>query len=161
MIEWWYQSAEERVTAPTVYPAPPPPPAPKVKLRWLHLFIELKWQNLETKYVSWYFLLFSKVAEKGIPLPKDRRICPLCLKLRTNPALIATSGFVFCYPCIFPYISQVRKVLFTSNENKILCCFVLCVRSINLMIRHVFYILQVDLLIMWFDINFSNNNELK
>lgn len=78
MMEWWYQSAEERVTAPTVYPAPPPPPAPKV-------------------------------AEKGIPLPKDRRVCPLCLKLRTNPALVASSGFVFCYPCIFPYVSQYNR----------------------------------------------------
>lgn len=78
MMEWWYQSAEERVTAPTVYPAPPPPPAPKA-------------------------------AEKGIPLPKDRRVCSLCLKLRTNPALVASSGFVFCYPCIFPYVSQYNR----------------------------------------------------
>lgn len=78
MMEWWYQSAEERMTAPTVYPAPPPPPPPKV-------------------------------AEKGIPLPKDRRICPLCLKMRTNPALVASSGFVFCYPCIFPYVSHYNR----------------------------------------------------
>ncbi|KAH7291460.1 hypothetical protein KP509_29G017800 [Ceratopteris richardii] len=78
MMEWWYQSAEERVTAPTVYPAPPPPPAPKA-------------------------------AEKGIPLPKDRRICPLCLKKRTNPALVASSGYVFCYPCIFSYATQYNR----------------------------------------------------
>eukprot|EP00250_Pteridium_aquilinum_P010557 c19472_g1_i1 orf=331-1494(+) len=78
MMEWWYQSAEERVTAPTVYPAPPPPPAPKA-------------------------------AEKGIPLPKDKRVCPLCMKKRTNPALVASSGFVFCYPCIFPYVSQFNR----------------------------------------------------
>jgi len=31
MMEWWYQSAEERMSAPTVYPPPPPPPAPKVR----------------------------------------------------------------------------------------------------------------------------------
>lgn len=31
MMEWWYQSAEERMSAPTVYPPPPPPPPPKVK----------------------------------------------------------------------------------------------------------------------------------
>uniref|UniRef100_A0A0A9IUI8 Uncharacterized protein n=1 Tax=Arundo donax TaxID=35708 RepID=A0A0A9IUI8_ARUDO len=30
MMEWWYQSAEERMSAPTVYPLPPPPPTPKV-----------------------------------------------------------------------------------------------------------------------------------
>lgn len=78
MMEWWYQSAEERVTAPIVYPAPPPPPAPKA-------------------------------AEKGIPLPKDKRVCPLCMKKRTNPALVASSGFVFCYPCVFPYVSQYNR----------------------------------------------------
>ena len=32
MMEWWYQSAEERMSAPTVYPPPPPPPTPKVYL---------------------------------------------------------------------------------------------------------------------------------
>ena len=41
-MEWWYQSAEERMSAPTVYPPPPPPPPPKVKkifsLSWLTLF---------------------------------------------------------------------------------------------------------------------------
>ncbi|MCO5568226.1 hypothetical protein L7F22_021922 [Adiantum nelumboides] len=78
MMEWWYQSAEERVSAPTIYPAPPPPPAPKA-------------------------------AEKGVPLPKDKRVCPLCMKKRTNPALVASSGFVFCYPCIFSYVSQYNR----------------------------------------------------
>lgn len=29
-MEWWYQSAEERMSAPTVYPPPPPPPPPQV-----------------------------------------------------------------------------------------------------------------------------------
>eukprot|EP00249_Psilotum_nudum_P001875 c14616_g1_i1 orf=248-1411(+) len=78
MVEWWYQSAEERITAPSVYPPPPPPPPPKV-------------------------------AEKGVPLPSDRRLCPLCSQMRTNPALISISGFVFCYPCIFKYINQYKR----------------------------------------------------
>ncbi|CDP06503.1 unnamed protein product [Coffea canephora] len=30
MMEGWYQSAEERMSAPTVYPPPPPSPPPKV-----------------------------------------------------------------------------------------------------------------------------------
>ncbi|MCO5596351.1 hypothetical protein L7F22_050412 [Adiantum nelumboides] len=91
MMEWWYQSAEERVSAPTIYPAPPPPPAPKV-------------------------------AEKGIPLPKDKRVCPLCMKKRTNPALVASSGFVFCYPCIFSYVSQYNRcpvTLIPAASNQI------------------------------------------
>ncbi|KAH9310065.1 hypothetical protein KI387_037976, partial [Taxus chinensis] len=47
-----------------------------------------------------------KVAENGIPLPPDRTICPLCSHKRTNPTLVAVSGFVFCYPCIFNYVSK-------------------------------------------------------
>lgn len=50
-----------------------------------------------------------KVAENGIPLPADRTVCPLCSRRRTNPTLIAVSGFVFCYPCIFNYVSKYNR----------------------------------------------------
>lgn len=50
-----------------------------------------------------------KVAEDGIPLPLDRTVCPLCSQKRTNPALISVSGFVFCYSCIFKYVSQYKR----------------------------------------------------
>ncbi|XP_057863209.1 peroxisome biogenesis protein 12 isoform X2 [Cryptomeria japonica] len=50
-----------------------------------------------------------KVAENGIPLPPDRTVCPLCSQRRTNPTLIAVSGFVFCYPCIFNYVSKYNR----------------------------------------------------
>ncbi|GMH11298.1 hypothetical protein Nepgr_013139 [Nepenthes gracilis] len=78
MMEWWYQSAEERISAPTIYPPPPPPPAPKV-------------------------------AKEGIPLPPDRTICPLCSQKRANPSVLTISGFVFCYACIFKYVSQYKR----------------------------------------------------
>ncbi|KAF9623254.1 hypothetical protein IFM89_000743 [Coptis chinensis] len=71
-------SAEERMSAPTVYPPPPPPPPPKV-------------------------------AEAGIPLHPDGTICPLCSQKRVNPSVVAVSGFVFCYPCIFRYVSQYKR----------------------------------------------------
>ncbi|KAH9292531.1 hypothetical protein KI387_042279, partial [Taxus chinensis] len=51
-----------------------------------------------------------KVAENGIPLPPDRTICPLCSHKRTNPTLVAVSGFVFCYPCIFNYVSKKHDI---------------------------------------------------
>ncbi|KAF9607845.1 hypothetical protein IFM89_002062 [Coptis chinensis] len=79
MMEWWYQSAEERMSAPTVYPPPPSPPPPK------------------------------QVAEAGIPLHPDGTICPLCSQKRVNPSVVAVSGFVFCYPCIFRYVSQYKR----------------------------------------------------
>ncbi|CAN8260471.1 unnamed protein product [Cochlearia groenlandica] len=78
MMEWWYQSAEERLSAPTVYPPPPPPPAPRV-------------------------------AKEGIPLPTDRTLCALCLQKRANPSVVTVSGFVFCYSCVFKYVSKYKR----------------------------------------------------
>ncbi|KAH9658882.1 peroxisome biogenesis protein 12 [Citrus sinensis] len=51
-----------------------------------------------------------KVAREGIPLPPDRTICPLCSQKRANPSVVTVSGFVFCYACIFKYVSQVRSL---------------------------------------------------
>ncbi|XP_059665717.1 peroxisome biogenesis protein 12 [Cornus florida] len=50
-----------------------------------------------------------KVAKEGIPLSPDRTICPLCSQKRANPSVVAVSGFVFCYACIFKYISQYKR----------------------------------------------------
>ncbi|CAA6673300.1 unnamed protein product [Spirodela intermedia] len=50
-----------------------------------------------------------KVAEGGIPLPHDRSLCPLCSQRRANPSVLVASGFVFCYPCIFKYVSQYKR----------------------------------------------------
>ncbi|XP_078429283.1 peroxin-12 [Wolffia australiana] len=50
-----------------------------------------------------------KIAQGGIPLPSDRALCPLCSQRRANPSVLAASGFVFCYPCIFKYVSQYKR----------------------------------------------------
>ncbi|OWM71664.1 peroxisome biogenesis protein 12 [Punica granatum] len=50
-----------------------------------------------------------KVAKEGMPLPADRTLCPLCSQKRANPSVVTVSGFVFCYPCIFKYISQYKR----------------------------------------------------
>ncbi|KAL3523740.1 hypothetical protein ACH5RR_016574 [Cinchona calisaya] len=50
-----------------------------------------------------------KVAKDGIPLPPDRSLCPLCSQKRVNPSVVAVSGFVFCYSCIFKYVSQYKR----------------------------------------------------
>ncbi|XP_068653652.1 peroxisome biogenesis protein 12 [Aristolochia californica] len=50
-----------------------------------------------------------KVAEDGIPLPPDKTICPLCSQKRANPSVVSVSGFVFCYTCIFKYVSQYKR----------------------------------------------------
>ncbi|KAJ2878311.1 ubiquitin-protein ligase peroxin 12 [Coemansia asiatica] len=41
----------------------------------------------------------------GVAVPFDQTICPLCEKKRTNPAM-ASSGYVFCYPCIHKHVSD-------------------------------------------------------
>ncbi|XP_065853240.1 peroxisome biogenesis protein 12 isoform X2 [Euphorbia lathyris] len=50
-----------------------------------------------------------KVAKDGIPLPPDRTICPLCSQKRANPSVVTVSGFVYCYACIFKYVSQYNR----------------------------------------------------
>ncbi|XP_034679850.1 peroxisome biogenesis protein 12 [Vitis riparia] len=63
-----------------------------------------------------------KVAKEGIPLPSDRTICPLCSQKRTNPSVVAVSGFVFCYACIFKYVSQYKRcpiTLMLANVDQI------------------------------------------
>ncbi|XP_009343773.2 peroxisome biogenesis protein 12 [Pyrus x bretschneideri] len=50
-----------------------------------------------------------QVAKEGIPLPPDRALCPLCSQRRANPSVITVSGFVFCYACIFKYVSQYKR----------------------------------------------------
>ncbi|KAJ8760393.1 hypothetical protein K2173_015060 [Erythroxylum novogranatense] len=50
-----------------------------------------------------------KVAKEGIPLPPDKTICPLCSQKRANPSVVTVSGFVFCYACIFKYVTQYNR----------------------------------------------------
>ena len=78
LLEWWYLSGEHRLGGGDrkALPPPPPPPAP----------------------------LPAGAAAGGVPLPRDRALCPLCLRRRTNPALATCSGYVFCYPCLHAYV---------------------------------------------------------
>ena len=47
------------------------------------------------------------VAPDGVPLPPDSRVCPVCLRLRVNPAVAAPSGIVYCYTCIRDAVDRV------------------------------------------------------
>lgn len=75
----WWYQSAEQRVAAPAIYPPPPPPPP------------------------------PKVAPDGVGLPTDRRVCPLCAQRRTNPAMVAASGFVFCYPCAFRYVTQYRR----------------------------------------------------
>ncbi|KAG5044413.1 hypothetical protein JHK87_008328 [Glycine soja] len=60
-----------------------------------------------------------KVAKEGIPLPPDRTICPLCSQKRVNPSVVSVSGFVFCYACIFKYITQYKRCPITLMPSTV------------------------------------------
>ena len=70
----WWYTSAEQ-TLSTSKALPPPPPAPAIP-----------------------------PAKNGLPLPKDPSLCPLCKEKRTNPTIIATSGYVFCYPCAYKFV---------------------------------------------------------
>ncbi|WIA17383.1 hypothetical protein OEZ85_014241 [Tetradesmus obliquus] len=75
ILEWWYSSAEDRLSSAAALPPPPPPPAPKPH-------------------------------PAGVGLPADVARCPLCRQRRVNPAMLAVSGYAFCYPCLFNHVSE-------------------------------------------------------
>ncbi|XP_050380752.1 peroxisome biogenesis protein 12 [Argentina anserina] len=63
-----------------------------------------------------------QVAKEGIPLPTDRTLCPLCSQKRANPSVITVSGFVFCYACVFKYVTQYKRcpvTLMPANVEQI------------------------------------------
>jgi len=48
-------------------------------------------------------------AQGGIKLPDSNLVCPICLNVRSNPAACGSSGFVFCYRCIFEEVEKNGK----------------------------------------------------
>ncbi|PNH06566.1 Peroxisome biogenesis protein 12 [Tetrabaena socialis] len=76
-LEWWYTTAEEAVSRGKALPTPPPPPPPR-----------------------------PVPPPAGVGLPLDPSDCPVCRRRTTNPAAVATSGYVCCYPCAFNHVMQ-------------------------------------------------------
>lgn len=78
-LEWWYSSENQNtVKTITTLPAPPPP---------LHLLED---------------------HGEDVQAAADKKNCPLCRKLRSNSTVLSTSGFVFCYRCIYTYVKANR-----------------------------------------------------
>ncbi|KAF7201084.1 peroxisome assembly protein 12 [Nothobranchius furzeri] len=78
-LDWWYSSENQIcVKTLTTLPAPPPP---------LHL---------------------QESGGETTGPEVQSRSCPLCQKLRVNATVLSTSGFVFCYRCIYSYVKANR-----------------------------------------------------
>ncbi|XP_029364920.1 peroxisome assembly protein 12 [Echeneis naucrates] len=89
-LEWWYSSENQgTLKSFTTLPAPPPP---------LHLQEELS------------------CGDKPGP---DSRTCPLCRRPRTNTTVLSTSGFVFCYHCIYMYVKANRCCPLTRYPSEL------------------------------------------
>eukprot|EP00933_Yihiella_yeosuensis_P041996 TRINITY_DN36432_c1_g1_i1.p1 TRINITY_DN36432_c1_g1~~TRINITY_DN36432_c1_g1_i1.p1 ORF type:complete len:370 (+),score=56.58 TRINITY_DN36432_c1_g1_i1:91-1200(+) len=96
-LSWWYQ--REHLLQPyRQRKAPPPPP------------LRPPYQDVSHHGVA-DVSLEAKEQDEGtastrlVLLPQDRRVCPLCHRIRRNPA-ISSSGHVFCYPCLVPHVQR-------------------------------------------------------
>ncbi|XP_042249908.1 peroxisome assembly protein 12 [Thunnus maccoyii] len=106
-LEWWYSSENQStVKTLTSLPAPPPP---------LHLQQEEScWDSPSISSDH------SKDAQLGPARPDpDSSNCPLCQRLRTNATVLSTSGFVFCYRCIYTYVKANRRCPVTGYPTEL------------------------------------------
>ncbi|XP_029527106.1 peroxisome assembly protein 12 [Oncorhynchus nerka] len=53
------------------------------------------------------------------PLTRHSKACPLCCKIRTNDTVLSTSGFVFCYRCIYVYIKANQRCPMTGYPTEL------------------------------------------
>lgn len=89
-------------------------PAPPTPHNTLFSFVCVTFSSIST--VACFLL--QQVAKEGIPLPSDKTLCPLCSQKRANPSVMAVSGFVFCYTCIFKYVNQVSVPISSPAVSK-------------------------------------------
>ncbi|XP_047212461.1 peroxisome assembly protein 12-like isoform X2 [Girardinichthys multiradiatus] len=73
-LEWLYSSENQSIVK-TITSLPVPPPP-------LHLQVD---------------------CHEDVQVAADKN-CPLCFKLQNNSTVLSTSGFVFCYRCIYAYV---------------------------------------------------------
>ncbi|XP_059828961.1 peroxisome assembly protein 12 [Hypanus sabinus] len=52
-------------------------------------------------------------------LPKMKTICPICNKARINDTALATSGYVYCYRCIYNYVKRQQRCPVTSYPSEL------------------------------------------
>lgn len=87
-LEWWY-SSENRDTVKNLTSLPAPPPP-------LHLRRDCG-------------------KDDG---PAGGANCPLCRGPRTNATVLSTSGFVFCYRCVYAYVKANRRCPVTGYPTE-------------------------------------------
>lgn len=59
------------------------------------------------------------ISSRGVQLPEDKSLCPLCTKQRMNPAIVVCSGYVFCYSCVYHFIEANRACPVTRIKARV------------------------------------------
>nr|XP_025963032.1 peroxisome assembly protein 12 isoform X2 [Dromaius novaehollandiae] len=88
-LDWWY-SSENQETIKSLTALPTPPPP-------VHL-------------------------DHGVDsalLPKLKTMCPLCRKIRANATVLSTSGYVFCYRCVYNYVKTHQRCPITGYATEL------------------------------------------
>lgn len=88
-LDWWY-SSENQETIKSLTALPTPPPP-------VHL----------------------DHGEGSVLLPKLKTVCPLCRKIRVNATALSTSGFVFCYRCVYSYVKAHQRCPVTGYATEL------------------------------------------
>ncbi|NXP73120.1 PEX12 protein, partial [Ramphastos sulfuratus] len=88
-LDWWYSSENQEAVKSLTALPTPPPP--------VHL---------------------DRGAASAL-LPKLKSVCPLCRKIRVNATALSTSGFVFCYRCIYSYVKAHQRCPVTGYATEL------------------------------------------
>lgn len=100
-LEWWYSSDNQNaVKTLTSLPTPPPP---------FHL----------QQYQNGHDSPPDSANHSEETQPFDNKNCPLCLRLRINATVLSTSGFVFCYRCIYTYVKANSRCPLTGYPTEL------------------------------------------
>lgn len=83
------------------------------------------------QFLDWWYSSDNQSSAKSLtslPAPPpplhlqpdaDCRSCPLCLRLRSNATVLSTSGYVFCYRCIYNYVKTNRRCPLTGFPSEL------------------------------------------
>jgi len=72
-------------------------------------------EGIKTKFLS----LPSPPPPSQWPCDIPPDICPICRMKRTNDTALSSSGFVFCYPCIFRYVQDTGRCPVTGYKSSV------------------------------------------